>query len=380
MNIKTIDDVIYKVHNIKVLNKNDKKAKAILSRAAEQVLPIMKKRRFRVELLSEFLPKNPNLLGLNIVKKSEIKIRLRKTKGGEIFHFNDIMGTLLHELVHIVHSRHDKSFYELLDKITWEYNELYVYNKKAISGGDKVSSNIIKYNLSTTNIMKDNMILDITKMNNVINICENDPKFMAAQAAEKRLLNNFMNNQGEIINASLESCLTKEQRENLLNNRKKYDDIICSLDNDIILLDTISDTNDKEDNHKGMISEKKSDNILFLEDIKDNINNNVDYTYIHPSKHDDRKQEKTENKLMITQNYNNQFERNPNVIEILTPNIKKKKNKRKNLIESNNDIFDLSQNDGDDSVQEIKRKKGIQKDMKSDKNDKYDKNDEVIFL
>ncbi|SPJ10509.1 metallopeptidase, putative [Plasmodium sp. DRC-Itaito] len=374
MNIKTIDDVIYKVHNIKVLNKNDKKAKAILSRAAEQVLPIMKKRRFRVELLSEFLPKNPNLLGINIVKKSEIKIRLRKTKGGEIFHFNDIMGTLLHELVHIVHSRHDKSFYELLDKITWEYNELYVYNKKAMSGGDKVSTNIIKYNLGRNNIMKDNIILDITKMNNVINICEDNPKFMAAQAAEKRLLNNFMNNQGEIINSSLESCLTKEQRENLLNNRKKYDDTICCLDNDIILIDTISDTYDKEYDHESMVSQKKSDNISYLEDIKDNINNNVDYTYMQHSNDNERKHEKKENKLIITQSYNNQFEGNPNVIEILAPNIKKKKNKRKNLIESNNGIFDLSQNDGDDSVQGLKRKKGNQKDMKSDKNE------EVIFL
>ncbi|SOV79684.1 metallopeptidase, putative [Plasmodium reichenowi] len=374
MNIKTIDDVIYKVHNIKVLNKNDKKAKAILSRAAEQVLPIMKKRRFRVELLSEFLPKNPNLLGLNIVKKSEIKIRLRKTKGGEIFHFNDIMGTLLHELVHIVHSRHDKSFYELLDKITWEYNELYVYNKKGISGGDKVSTNIIKYNLGRNNIMKDNIILDITKMNNVINICDENPKFMAAQAAEKRLLNNFMNNQGEIVNASLESCLTKEQRENLLNNRKKYDDMICCLDNDIILIDTISDTYDKENDYKSMISQKKSDNVSFLENTKDNINNNIDYTYMQHSYDNERKQEKKENELMITQNYKNQFEGNPNVIEIVTPDIKKKKNKRKNLIESNNGIFDLSQNDGDDNVQGLKRKKGNQKDMKSDKND------EVIFL
>ncbi|KYN99471.1 putative metallopeptidase [Plasmodium gaboni] len=374
MNIKTIDDVIYKVHNIKVLNKNDKKAKAILSRAAEQVLPIMKKRKFRVELLSEFLPKNPNLLGLNIVNKSEIKIRLRKTKGGEIFHFNDIMGTLLHELVHIVHSRHDKSFYELLDKITWEYNELYVYNKKGISVGDTVSSNIIKYNLNTNNIMKDNIILDITNMNNVINIYENDPKFMAAQAAEKRLLNNFMNNQGEIINASLESCLTKKQRENILNNRKKYDDIICCLDNDIILIDTISDLYDKEDDHKEMFTQKKSDNILFLEDIKDNVNNDVHYTYMQTSNDNERIQEKKEKKLMITQNYNNQCEDTPDVIEILTPNIKENKNKRKNLNESNNGIFDILPNDGDDNLRGLKRKKGNHKDKKNDKND------EVIFL
>ncbi|EAA21984.1 hypothetical protein [Plasmodium yoelii yoelii] len=74
MNIKNLDDIKYKIHKIQVLNDNDDKAKTILNKAAEKVQPIMKKRRFLVELLSEFLPKNPNLLGLNIVGKSEIKV------------------------------------------------------------------------------------------------------------------------------------------------------------------------------------------------------------------------------------------------------------------------------------------------------------------
>ncbi|GAW80517.1 hypothetical protein, conserved [Plasmodium gonderi] len=221
MNIKNLDDVKYRIHKIKVLNENDRKAKAILKRAADQVQPIMRKRCFSVELLSEFLPRSPKLLGLNIVTKSEIKIRLREKKGGQIFHFNEIIGTLLHELAHIVHSRHDKAFYELLDRLILEYNELYVYNKKqdGPSKGKRIGGN-------------------------EFHICTGTPKFMAAQAAEMRLLNNFINKDGEILNTSLESCLTTEQCENLFKNRKERDDKICSLSDDIILINgTVESSN-----------------------------------------------------------------------------------------------------------------------------------------
>ncbi|KJP86003.1 hypothetical protein AK88_04334 [Plasmodium fragile] len=218
MNIKNLDDVKYRFHKIQVLNENDKKAKAVLTRAADQVMPIMRKMRFSVELLSEFLPQSPKLLGLNIAAKSEIKIRLRKKKGGELFHFNDIMGTLLHELAHIVHSKHDKSFYELLDKLVLEYNKLYTFGKKEnqMSGGKKTGGSDFR-------------------------IYNGSPKLMAAQAAEMRLLNNFMNKDGEILNVSLGSCLTPEQYDNLFKNRKERDDEICSISNDIIVIDSSID-------------------------------------------------------------------------------------------------------------------------------------------
>ncbi|GAB66030.1 metallopeptidase [Plasmodium cynomolgi strain B] len=234
MNIKNIDDVKYRIHKIKVLNENDKKAKAVLTRAADQVMPIMRKMRFSVELLSEFLPRSPNLLGLNIATKSEIKIRMRKKRGGELFHFNDIMGTLLHELAHIVHSGHDRSFYELLDKLVLEYNKLYTFGKieNQISGGKKTGGSDFR-------------------------ICNGSPKLMAAQAAEMRLLNNFMNKDGEILNVSLGSCLTQEQYDNLFKNRKERDDKICSISNDIIVIDPSMDLTNHDHGENGETSQNR---------------------------------------------------------------------------------------------------------------------------
>ncbi|ANQ07617.1 Metallopeptidase [Plasmodium coatneyi] len=244
MNIKNLDDVKYRVHKIKVLDENDKKAKAVLTRAADQVMPIMRKMRFSVELLSEFLPRSPNLLGLNIVAKSEIKIRLRKKRGGELFHFNDIMGTLLHELAHIVHGGHDRSFYELLDKLVLEYNKLYTFGKieNQISGGKKAGGSDFR-------------------------ICNGSPKLMAAQAAEMRLLNNFMSKDGEILNVSLGSCLTPEQYDNLFKNRKERDDKICSISNDIIVIDSLVDPTNHDDGENGETSQNtkgdfKASNLL----------------------------------------------------------------------------------------------------------------------
>ena len=73
--------------------------------------------------LLEFLPSNPNLLGLNVNKGMVIKIRLRPAHGGDqdFLDFNDLLGTMLHELVHISRSPHDAVFYKLLDELWDEY-------------------------------------------------------------------------------------------------------------------------------------------------------------------------------------------------------------------------------------------------------------------
>lgn len=130
-------------------------ALALLHRIAKQVQPVMRKRGWRVPLLSEFSPKSPNLLvlslpqtqchldtspspvnlwrkqatlcciwqGLNINggggRTSEIKIRLRPHNSeGSFFPYEDLLGTMLHELVHNVQGPHNAVFYKLLDEIT----------------------------------------------------------------------------------------------------------------------------------------------------------------------------------------------------------------------------------------------------------------------
>ncbi|CRG99647.1 metallopeptidase, putative [Plasmodium relictum] len=309
MNLKSLDDIKYKIHKIKVLDENDKKAKAVLKKASEQVMPIMRKRRFSVELLSEFLPANPNLLGLNIGKNSEIKIRLRNKKGNEIFHFNDIMGTLLHELAHIVHSNHDKSFYELLDKLILEYNELYIYKDLGYTG-KKVGNNKRKTTFFNIN-----------------------PKVMAAQAAEKRLINNFIDKDGKIINLSLESCLTEKQREHLFKNRKEHDDKICSLNNDVIIIDPLS---------------KYCKNI----ESENSIN------YMHTKK--DNQISINSSNTKSSTNYTNSKNKNKNYSssKINISYINTKSNDKKYITKKNNNRnFANSENNSDDNVYVLKVKK-----------------------
>jgi hypothetical protein len=81
----------------------------------------MTKRHWRVGLLTEFMPTTPELLGLNINHGQEIRIRLRHFHARDAFmEFEEVLGTLLHELVHIVHGPHDAKFYALLDEIRTE--------------------------------------------------------------------------------------------------------------------------------------------------------------------------------------------------------------------------------------------------------------------
>ena len=69
--------------------------------------------------LAEFFPKDPNLLGININHGQRICVRLRPARNEAAFlPYEHILGTLLHELTHIVHGPHQAPFYKLLDEIT----------------------------------------------------------------------------------------------------------------------------------------------------------------------------------------------------------------------------------------------------------------------
>lgn len=78
--------------------------------------------------LVEFFPKNPNLLGLNVNRRQKICVRLRHHHAPNTFlHLDAIIGTLLHELAHIVHGPHDAKFYKLLDELTGSCDRLFVH-------------------------------------------------------------------------------------------------------------------------------------------------------------------------------------------------------------------------------------------------------------
>ncbi|RKP14250.1 WLM domain-containing protein, partial [Piptocephalis cylindrospora] len=101
------------------------RALALLHRAAEQVRPVMEKRGWKVRRLVEFFPKNGNLLGVNVNHGQEIRLRLRPSRAPTTFlPYEDILGTLLHELTHIVHGPHNAAFHALLGVLLGETEEM----------------------------------------------------------------------------------------------------------------------------------------------------------------------------------------------------------------------------------------------------------------
>ncbi|KAM5579938.1 DNA-dependent metalloprotease WSS1-like [Rosa sericea] len=115
-----------KVWEIKPLNKiGEEDARKILEKVARQVQPIMRKRKWKVRILSEFSPANPALQGLNIGGGAEVKLRLRRPNNEwDFYPYEQILDTMLHELCHNEHGPHNADFYNLLDEIRRECEEL----------------------------------------------------------------------------------------------------------------------------------------------------------------------------------------------------------------------------------------------------------------
>ncbi|KAK6118721.1 hypothetical protein DH2020_047526 [Rehmannia glutinosa] len=111
-----------KVWEVKPMKKvREDEAREILEKVAKQVQPIMRKRKWKVRVLSEFWPTNPSLLGLNIGGGAEVKLRLRRPNNEwDFFPYEQILDTMLHELCHNEYGPHNADFYNLLDEIRKE--------------------------------------------------------------------------------------------------------------------------------------------------------------------------------------------------------------------------------------------------------------------
>ncbi|KAJ8431739.1 hypothetical protein Cgig2_028956 [Carnegiea gigantea] len=114
---------VWEVKPLKMAGENE--AREILNNVAKQVQPIMHKRKWKVQVLSEFCPSNPSLMGLNIGGGAEIRLRLRRPeREWDFFPYEQILDTMLHELCHNEHGPHNADFYKLLDEIRLECEEL----------------------------------------------------------------------------------------------------------------------------------------------------------------------------------------------------------------------------------------------------------------
>ncbi|CAM9626127.1 unnamed protein product [Chrysoparadoxa australica] len=97
----------------------------MLERIANQVEPICKAHDWEVGHLVEFYPSHPGMLGVNINRGMEIKVRLRPhSSPNTLMPYETCLGTMLHELCHNKISAHSASFYKLLDELNAECTEL----------------------------------------------------------------------------------------------------------------------------------------------------------------------------------------------------------------------------------------------------------------
>ena len=104
---------------------NPEEALKRLRKIASLVKPIMRKRDWKVTVLTEFLPEDARLLGLNINHGYKICIRLRYSHDPSTFlPFEHTVDTMLHELSHIIFGPHDAPFHALWDELREEHETL----------------------------------------------------------------------------------------------------------------------------------------------------------------------------------------------------------------------------------------------------------------
>lgn len=96
-----------------------------LQKIASIVKPIMRTRDWFVGQLTEFYPAEGNLLGLNVDRGREIRLRLRYPgDANQFLPFEQVVDTMLHELSHIVHGPHDDHFHALWNQLRDEHETL----------------------------------------------------------------------------------------------------------------------------------------------------------------------------------------------------------------------------------------------------------------
>ncbi|KAG0364496.1 hypothetical protein BGZ54_007430, partial [Gamsiella multidivaricata] len=103
--------------------KNHEEALRILKKVATMVRPIMKVHGWKTHTLAEFYPKG--LLGMNTNRGWKIQLCLRYHHDENLFlPWEEVIGTMLHELAHNIRGPHDAQFYKALDSLNDEYDKV----------------------------------------------------------------------------------------------------------------------------------------------------------------------------------------------------------------------------------------------------------------
>eukprot|EP00927_Polykrikos_kofoidii_P028066 TRINITY_DN24565_c0_g1_i1.p1 TRINITY_DN24565_c0_g1~~TRINITY_DN24565_c0_g1_i1.p1 ORF type:complete len:480 (+),score=82.24 TRINITY_DN24565_c0_g1_i1:81-1442(+) len=130
--IMTFDDIFIGEVKAAPSLPNDFDAQKLLETLGRHSEPILRRRGWRVAKLVEIGPeeyrRSPNVLGWcrptgDSVHSEEIRILLRHYPSNTFREFNTLIGTMLHELTHIVHGFHNASFYRLLDELKKDWTK-----------------------------------------------------------------------------------------------------------------------------------------------------------------------------------------------------------------------------------------------------------------
>ncbi|KAG0314395.1 hypothetical protein BG000_005542 [Podila horticola] len=103
--------------------KNHEEALGILKRVATMVKPIMKAHNWKIGTLAEFY--RSGLLGMNTNRGAKIELCLRyHNNENEFLPWEEVLGTMLHELAHNIRGPHDERFYKALNDLNNEYDKV----------------------------------------------------------------------------------------------------------------------------------------------------------------------------------------------------------------------------------------------------------------
>ena len=122
-------------------------AQELLDRLVKHTAPLIERHQWRIQELKEFNPKKQGVLGMNARRGSSTVILIRlqhpgfknasqdeiKAKNGNSKHrdmssdtingfysWNELLGTMIHELSHMVHSNHSAEFYSFMNELYTE--------------------------------------------------------------------------------------------------------------------------------------------------------------------------------------------------------------------------------------------------------------------
>ena len=247
--------------------KNVAEAQKILEKVHNLCKPIMIKYKWKVQLLTEFFPKDTHLLGLNVNQGAKICVRLRPASNRDVFlPYNSIVGTFLHELTHMKIGPHNAAFYKLLDQLWTECEAIMdnndfqnkfknnMFNPRSGNGSSGSGAGNSAF-AGTGHRLNNN--------NNNIRPVKNKRQALAAAALRRAKYNNLLgsNKSGTKLGGGMlgssDVCSPGSLRRRMLNaaERRRLDSISCgnSIDNSIHI-DNNNNNNGSNNNTSGSAS------------------------------------------------------------------------------------------------------------------------------